>query len=648
MSRASSNKTDKSRSLYGKKRIRTTYRKLTMAFLLCGMLPLLIFGMIFMWRMQITMRDSAVDNYTQVTNNFVVGVENILDSAENVFGILYDYEADDVSLTDALKSSTMSDADKELFISYALETGMEGSSFVSSIRLVDSGNNIYSLYYDQRKTLREDAADMMGFDTEIFTEENLHERIVFPTIPESLLCVDSEDYIFVLARSYMDTSSVQSANETVLARVYLDINIEEIENLLVENNVEDKTFYIYNPSDGNYMFLGVGADYNADAGNPLGDYEIDYDAGSGSLSVRGGVIFYQQIEDTGQYAVLVLENEEIYGGSYRSALLMVLILLFFCFVLIIFYMWFSNSLSAPILKLQRGMEQIKAGNLDARFELDTNDEMEYVADGLNDMLDELQSYINRVYVAGIETKEAELNALKMQIQPHYLYNTLDVIRMTALDHDDEETAELLESLAVTLRYVMGKHDDMIPLGEELNMLGEYFVIMRARYQGRIGLHISVPEEDKKLLVPKLVLQPVVENAIKHGLRPKKGPGTVEVSTSRSSGDLYISVLDDGVGMPQEIVSHMMDILENADVGYRDPEGHVSIGTKNVYDRIRMLCGPGYGFTIMSEQGIGTVVTFRLPLIEEEEKPDTKDENPDTEDTIQIEEDENPDTEDKNQ
>jgi two-component system sensor histidine kinase YesM len=253
-----------------------------------------------------------------------------------------------------------------------------------------------------------------------------------------------------------------------------------------------------------------------------------------------------------------------------------------------------------------------------RVELNTGDEMEYVADGFNKMMERLNDYIDQVYVAQNCQKDAELNALKMQIQPHFLYNTLDVIRMTALEEHDEKSAELLECLAHQLRYVMGEHNERIYLKDELEALREYFIIMKVRYEGRISLHINVANEDQMLVMPKLLLQPVVENAIKHGLREKPGHGTVAISVLRRTDYLQIIVMDDGVGMSEERVQHMQEVLDHPEVGYTDKEKHVSVGMKNVYDRIKLNCGKDYGFTIESVVGMGTIVTYRLPIWEEME------------------------------
>ena len=274
--------------------------------------------------------------------------------------------------------------------------------------------------------------------------------------------------------------------------------------------------------------------------------------------------------------------------------------------------------------VQEAMKQVENGQMDVRLEIDSHDEMEIIADGFNKMVERLNDYINQVYVARICQKDAELNALKMQIQPHYLYNTLDVIRMTALEENDETSAELLECLAHQLRYVMGEHTDCIVLRDELQALREYFVIMKVRYEDRIGLSIQVSDEDTQLYIPKLLLQPVVENAIRHGLREKDGEGTVAIRVERKEDFLEIVVMDDGVGMDEEQVRIMQESLDDPEIGKVDANGCLSVGMKNVYDRIKLNCGKEYGFRIESFLGVGTIVTYHLPVWEEPENVESSD------------------------
>jgi two-component system sensor histidine kinase YesM len=209
-----------------------------------------------------------------------------------------------------------------------------------------------------------------------------------------------------------------------------------------------------------------------------------------------------------------------------------------------------------------------------------------------------------------------MQALKTQIQPHYLYNTLDVIRMTAVEHDDTTTAELLLSLSAQLRYVMGKQNDRVRLADEIQNIQMYFVIAKVRYENRISLEINVADDVRELYVLKLLLQPIVENAVSHGLKPRRGAGKLSLSAQRREDFLEITVMDDGVGIPPQEVEQINQILSYGPQ-YEDKEHRMGVGMKNVSDRIKINCGSEYGYTVSSYEEIGTVVRFKLPVWEVE-------------------------------
>ena len=189
--------------------------------------------------------------------------------------------------------------------------------------------------------------------------------------------------------------------------------------------------------------------------------------------------------------------------------------------------------------------------------------------------------------------------------------------MTALENDDPETAELLESLSAQMRYVISDDHQEVPLERELTNIMDYFTIIRVRYKGRISVIVNIADEDRKIYVPKLLLQPLVENAIKHGLKEKEGNGHVILELNRSGDTVEITVMDDGLGVPKDQVNYIQTFLEESESGDRDPQGHVGIGMKNISDRIKLDYGDAYGLDFESYIGMGTIVKVRLPYMEEE-------------------------------
>lgn len=599
-----------------KRRQNTTFKKLTIGFICFGMLPLLIVGVAFLLRFSSDIKNISLSNYTQITSYFSRNVEDVIESVDAVMAELYDYENEEGSLKDIIKDEEMDESARNLYMTQMLRELISKSEYISSERFVDCEGRVYSLFYDQNKTLKNNADSYTALMDVDATLENRYSLMILSTMDESQFCVNTDDYVFCMVRNFYDISSVERIGEPALGTFYIDVDVNEIQNIVDNMNMDQGQLYVYNRASGQYLYSADAKDY-LNGGDPLFVYRSAMEGERGNFQQTGKWVFYEKIGDTDQYAVVVLDRYAIFGGMFGNVVSVILVLGFVVFVLMALYMFFSIRMSQPVAELKRAMEEVQKGNLSVRANVNTKDEMQYISEGFNKMVDDLQDYINQVYVAQICQKEAELNALKMQIRPHYLYNTLDVIRMTALENDDEDTAKLLESLASQLRYVLGEQNERITLKTEFQMLHDYFVILKARYQNRIYLHVSLDEADANLFIPKMLLQPIVENAVRHGLKMKAGKGTVVIDVKRHKDWLEIEIMDNGVGMPQERVLHMQQLLEKPEVKLQDLEGFVSVGTKNVYDRIKLNCGKEYGFTIQSVEGMGTVVTFRLPIWEED-------------------------------
>ncbi len=592
----------------------TTFTKMMFTFIGLGLVPMLLLSMMFLERYSRYLENTAVSNYSQITRYFSKNVDAILDSADEAMLGLYEYETDEEkSLADVLKDDSLSQSDRAACVTEMFQEVVARSPYISSLRFVDQRGTIYSMYKDQSKIMRKDAKAF--YTSSKVMEGDVRSLRILRTMDESDICINTEDFIFHMVRCYMDTSSTAKARKEVLGTLFLNINVTVIAEQMAEMETQEGRFYVYDPKEHCYLYSQDQADY-LNGADPLA-LEASMITGSrGLFKEQSHWIFYEQIGQSPEYAVLKIDDRYISGAFMKNGILFLMILLFSGGVLTVLYMLFSRWMNAPVRQIKAAMEAVENGNLDVQVDIRTKDEMAYVAEGFNKMVKELQSYIDQVYVARICQKDAELNALKMQIQPHYLYNTLDVIRMTALAEQDEKTAGLLEALARHLRYVMGRQQDRVPLKQELQFMWDYASIIKVRYEDRIKIEIAVEKKDMDLRIPKLILQPIVENCIKHGLREKEGTGHVVIHVERKADFLEIVVMDDGVGMKEEQVVKMQEVLDHPKIGYTGDDGIISVGMKNVYDRIKLNCGREYGFTIQSVEGMGTIVTYCLPIWEE--------------------------------
>ena len=236
----------------------------------------------------------------------------------------------------------------------------------------------------------------------------------------------------------------------------------------------------------------------------------------------------------------------------------------------------------------------------------------------------VSSTYSRKELLELEIRESELLALQTQINPHFLYNTLDAIRSDALSEGNEIIAEIAESLASYFRYSISSLNLTVSLDEELHNIQEYFKIQRYRFGRRLKFRIEWAEdmiEKEKLYIPKMILQPLVENAIFHGIEPKETPGTVTILIDRTEKNLYLCVADDGVGMSDkqtdELNQSISQFYGNDAEGLRKT-GH-GIALRNVNHRIRLIYGEEYGIYITSAEQIGTKIWMTLPVRMSEEK-----------------------------
>jgi len=219
-------------------------------------------------------------------------------------------------------------------------------------------------------------------------------------------------------------------------------------------------------------------------------------------------------------------------------------------------------------------------------------------------------------------QQARYLALQNQINPHFLYNVLESIRSDAIMAGVPEIGKITEALAVFFRYTTSKMESLSTLQEELNNVENYFLIQKYRFDDKLELKIKLPRDDEEILktrIPKLTLQPIVENAIKHGLEPKVSGGTIVIDIEHSETVLYLSVVDDGIGIEEARLGCLNEKLSRMDANDSSANegGKGGIALINVNSRIRLLMGDEYGIHILSTPRIGTEVCLTLPYMFEQ-------------------------------
>lgn len=282
----------------------------------------------------------------------------------------------------------------------------------------------------------------------------------------------------------------------------------------------------------------------------------------------------------------------------------------------------THQMTRSLSDLAKRMQSVREGDLTARFLYPYHDEVGRLADSFNYMLDELQSLMekqnqsiealreerNRVAAMQKQKRKAELRALQAQINPHFLYNTLNAITWQAAASGDEKICTLSHALGRFFRVSLSRGAGVIPLRDELDHVRSYLQIQQIRYGERLRYEIDAAPELLDMQIIKLVLQPLVENSIYHGIKHKESGGSIVVSARQEDGFAVLTVEDDGAGIERERLATMNDELGR--VISRQTEGY---GIFNVNERLHLYYGGDCGLHYESEAGVGTKVTFRVPI-----------------------------------
>ncbi|MDD3251149.1 MAG: sensor histidine kinase [Lachnospiraceae bacterium] len=270
----------------------------------------------------------------------------------------------------------------------------------------------------------------------------------------------------------------------------------------------------------------------------------------------------------------------------------------------------ASGITRPLSRLEQSMASVEQGNLNIRADIRGKDEITSLSQSFNRMLDRIEALMDEIALRESQRREGELKLLQSQINPHFLYNCLDTLQWKAYDHDDEEISQLIAALSSFFRISLSKGKETIPLTKELEHIRNYLFIQQMRFQDVLSYVIESDLETEHYFILKLTLQPLVENAIQHGIKPKLYPGTIRVRVWEEDDCLYFLVSDDGVGIAPEKLQKLQEALDQQLPG----EGY---GMYNVNQRLKLFYGSAYGLQITSEEGIGTCVTGRIPTVKKE-------------------------------
>jgi two-component system sensor histidine kinase YesM len=277
--------------------------------------------------------------------------------------------------------------------------------------------------------------------------------------------------------------------------------------------------------------------------------------------------------------------------------------------------YFAKRITKPIRILKEVMQRLSAGDFSVRSLIEERDEIGELSIGFNSMAEKIQILIKEQFQLEIKEKEAEILVLQSQMNPHFFYNTLETISMVAMNNDDLETSDLVSKLGKMMRYTISTQSGHVYLETEIQFVEDYLDLQVKRLGGKLKFHIDLDSELESCLVPKLILQPFIENIIIHAIKDK--PVNVKIIATVQWEDLILAIKDDGVGMSQERQNEIQKIMYDKTVGQENDKNYEitsgGIALRNVHQRIQMIFGVPYGVTISSKENKGTTFILRLPL-----------------------------------
>ena len=317
---------------------------------------------------------------------------------------------------------------------------------------------------------------------------------------------------------------------------------------------------------------------------------------------------------TGWKLVAVMPVESVMDNYGQLLLFFLFVILFSIFLLVFVNLRLSEWITRPVKQLDAAVRELEAGAEEANLEVRGPHEIEHLAHSIRSMVSTMRHLMDDIIQQEKQKRRSELDVLQSQINPHFLYNTLDSVVWMTENNRTQDAVTMITSLARFFRLSLSRGSSIISVGDELEQVRHYLIIQKMRYKNKFSVRFEVEDEVDKLYTIKLIEQPILENAIYHGMAYADGDGEILIHAFREGDDVIIDVTDNGPGMTEDVVEHLLD------PGRRNTpsRGGSGIGVRNVHQRIQLTFGREYGLTITSEPDEGTTVRTRIPAVDEEQ------------------------------
>ena len=390
--------------------------------------------------------------------------------------------------------------------------------------------------------------------------------------------------------------------------VFLDLNYSAISGLCDQSTVGTKGYAFIMDAKGNIVYHPQ----QQQLYNELQTENIDLimktddDTVLTGTAKDGKLYSISRSDKTGWTVVDCTSVRELLSKSRQAESVYVLTAILLVVVALLFSRFMARSITLPIQKLRDSMEKVQEGDFSiSDVVVDSENEIGSLTKSFDVMTHRIQELMEQNVYEQEQKRKSELKALQSQINPHFLYNTLDSIIWMAEGKKNEEVVLMTASLARLLRQSISNEDEVVPIINEVEYAKGYLTIQKMRYKDKLEFQIDVDSSILYIPLIKLVLQPIIENAIYHGLKYKESKGLLIVKGFMKDGNAVLQVIDDGVGMDEETLAHIYDKHK---VNYHSN----GVGVYNVQKRLKLYYGDDYGITYESKKGEGTTATITIP------------------------------------
>lgn len=400
---------------------------------------------------------------------------------------------------------------------------------------------------------------------------------------------------------------------------YIVINFKksDLEDILKKiNSIDGSTSCIVN-SNGDLIAASNYDNYDANK-NLVSQIKPSDNTRLTEFDYNNNTFFIQSsyIDKTDWQIVNIVPYNTVSSKINTQRIILIIIVLIFGGASLWAGFYFFNTINKRLSKVIKGMREVHTDTLDNFIENDSDDELGELINNYNYMIAKMSVLVDDQYKLGKAVKNAELKALQSQINPHFLYNTLDMINWMAYKNMNSEISSAVKKLAKFYKLSLNKGKDVISIEDEINHVSLYTEIQNMRYSNRISLEIDIDDFIRKCKIPKITLQPIVENAIIHGIFAKGDvEGKIIITGTIDESSIYIKVSDDGIGIKE---SELPFILSTKIVKSNSTSSKGSgYGIKNIHERLKLYYGDDFGLSFTSIYENGTTVTIKIPIIENE-------------------------------